>query len=238
MTPRMAQHAAVLGGCAILAIASASHQAFGWAHAGGWGGRSWGAGDTAHYEGPRGSTATSHDGSWSASGFRGGTASGGGGSWSGTSYRGGTASGGDGSWHATGAYGGTASGGEGSWHATGAYGNTAYGGYNHYGGGYYYGYHPPTVVNSYSTGCYNCGGWNAGAAWAAGVAGVAAGTAIGAAATAAARPAYVMNDIYPALPAGCAYSPVGGLAYYNCAGTWFSPYYGANGLFYRVVPAP
>jgi hypothetical protein len=30
----------------------------------------------------------------------------------------------------------------------------------------------------------------------------------------------------------------GGLTYYNCGGTWFSPYYGANGVYYRVVPVP
>jgi hypothetical protein len=108
------------------------------------------------------------------------------------------------------------------------------------------------VVNHYyGTGCYNCGGWNTGAAWAAGAAGLAAGTAIGAATAGAAsanayaagvagaaRPAYVMNDIYPTLPAGCIYSPMSGLAYYRCGGTWFSPYYGANGMYYRVVPIP
>jgi len=109
-------------------------------------------------------------------------------------------------------------------------------------------------VNNYSAGCYNCGGWNAGAAWAAGVTGAVAGAAVGAAAAnaananayaagvvagaAAARPVYVMNDIYPALPSGCSYSPYSGVAYYQCAGTWFSPYYGANGMYYRVVAPP
>lgn len=47
-----------------------------------------------------------------------------------------------------------------------------------------------------------------------------------------------MNDVYPALPAGCAYSSPGGLAYYQCGTTWFSPYYGANGVYYRVVAGP
>ena len=95
-------------------------------------------------------------------------------------------------------------------------------------------------MNSYS-GCYNCGGWNAGAAWAAGAAGAVAGAAVASAATAnayAAQSAYAMNDIYSTLPAGCAYSPYSGVAYYTCGGTWFSPYYGANGTYYRVVPAP
>jgi hypothetical protein len=47
-----------------------------------------------------------------------------------------------------------------------------------------------------------------------------------------------MGAIYPTLPAGCVYSPVGGASYYTCGGAWFSPAYGANGVYYRVVPAP
>lgn len=229
-------------------------------------GRSW-SGDRQSwsYSGLRG-TASGGNGSWSAHGWRGGSASGGNGSWSGATYRGGTAAGGEGSWHATGAEGGTAAGGSGSWHANSAYGGsaaggdgtwhattatgaTAYGGYDHYGGSYYCGYHPPTVVNSYAPGCYNCGGWGAGAAVAAGISGMAARAAIGAAAGSAATanayaagavapPVYVMNDIYATLPAGCVYNPVASAAYYRCGASWLSPYYGANGMYYRVVPAP
>ena len=44
--------------------------------------------------------------------------------------------------------------------------------------------------------------------------------------------------VYSALPAGCAYSPYGSLTYYHCYGSWFRPYYGANGTYYDVVPAP
>jgi hypothetical protein len=246
--PRARRLALVLTGTgALLLPLGAAHA---WFRGGAWSGdrSSW------NYHGARG-TASGGDGSWSAQGYRGGSASGGGGSWSGSSYRGGTASGGDGSWHATGAAGGTASGGGGSWHATGAYGNTAYGGYNHYGGSYYYGYHPPVVTNSYyAHGCYNCGGWNTGAAWAAGVTGLAAGAAVGAAAAssasanayaagvaagaAAATPAYVMNDLYAALPPGCTPTQISGVSYFRCGATWFAPTYGANGTFYRVVPAP
>jgi hypothetical protein len=97
------------------------------------------------------------------------------------------------------------------------------------------------VVNQYyGTGCYNCGGWNGGAAVAAGVAvGAAAGaTAANIANANAAAAAYAPGDIYAALPAGCGYSTYYGRAYYNCGGTWFSPAYGANGVYYRVVPAP
>jgi hypothetical protein len=181
-------------------------------------------------------------GSWSATGFRGGTASGGDGSWSATGFRGGTASGGDGSWSATGFRGGTASGGDGSWQASSPYGTAVYGGYDRYYGGTYATYHPPTVVNSYyGAGCYNCGGWAAAGAalgLAAGAAGANTATADAYAAGVAAGSAYTIGAIYPTLPSGCAYSPVGNASYYLCSGTWFSPAYGANGVYYRVVPAP
>ncbi len=64
---------------------------------------------------------------------------------------------------------------------TSAYGATAYHA-PYYGAAVYPAYHPPTTVNYYSNGCYNCGGWStAGAA--------AAGLVVGAAvATAATRP--------------------------------------------------
>jgi len=95
------------------------------------------------------------------------------------------------------------------------------------------------VVNHYSgSGCYNCGGWNAGGAAAVGGAGLAVGAAAGAAVASAARPAYAVGEVYPTLPAGCAYTYVGGAPYYNCGGAWFSPYYGANGTYYRAVGAP
>ena len=176
-----------------------------------------------------------------------------GGSWAHTG-RDGTASGHDGSWNASGYHGGTASGGDGAWHASGANGSTASGGYH---GGYYDGYHPPTVVNHYSSGCYNCGGWNGGGAAVAGLAvGAVAGVAIasasanantnsnanayaaGVSAGASMAPVYAMSDVYPTLPGGCTYTPIQGSAFYRCGPTWFSPYYGANGTYYRVVPAP
>ena len=97
--------------------------------------------------------------------------------------------GGSGSWSATGARAGTASGSHygtsGSWSAHGAYGGSASGG--HYYGGTYPAYHPPTTVNVYGSGCYNCGGWHAAGAVAAGMAvGMATGAAIASANTAAA----------------------------------------------------
>jgi hypothetical protein len=92
--------------------------------------------------------------------------------------------------------------------------------------------------------------WNtAGAAAAGAVVGVAAGAAIASANTnavasnaynagVAAGSNYAMNAIYPALPAGCMSPEVGGRTYYLCGNTWFQPSYGANGVYYRVVPAP
>ncbi len=119
-----------------------------------------------------------------------------------------------------------------------------------------YAYHPPTVVNNYSVGCYNCGGWSAGAAAATGAAvdvaaGVATGTAIASAnnnaaasaysagiAAGAASATYAVGQIVAVVPAGCTTPEVGGQTYYLCGNTWFSPAYGANGVYYRVVPVP
>ena len=41
---------------------------------------------------------------------------------------------------------------------------------------------------------------------------------------------------YAALPPGCIYRILP--HEYECGGTWFAPAYGANGVYYRVVPAP
>ncbi len=121
----------------------------------------------------------------------------------------------------------------GGWSKTGAYGGTAYGN-AHYGSSYYYGYHPPTAVNYYGSGCYNCGGWATGAAV---VAGAAVTTAAVAATYNATHPVYVMGSVYPTLPVSCT-SVVVGMPYYQCGTAWFKPYYGANGIYYTVVPAP
>ena len=55
-------------------------------------------------------------------------------------------------------------------------------------------------------------------------------TAIMAAATLA------IGAMVATVPAGCPYHYVNGVDYYVCGGTWYQPYYGANGLYYRVVP--
>jgi hypothetical protein len=206
----------------------------------------WAAGGFGHYG--SGTYGTTSGGTHYATTSRGGSAEAGNGSWSATSASGRSNSGSYGTTaygthYATGSYGGAVATNDGHWagESNGAY---AYGSH-YYGGSTYYGaYHPPAVVNQYyGTGCYSCGGWGAAAA------GLAVGTAIGAAAattanlnaaaaaTAAYR-GYIVGDTYAALPAGCNYTPMGGTVYYSCGGPWFTPYYGANGMYYRVVAPP
>ena len=118
-----------------------------------------------------------------------------------------------------------------------------------------YAYHPPTTVNVYGSSCGSCGGWSTAGAVAVGVV---AGAAIAThkeeqqqqqqAATAnaysagyaagATNTAYAMGAVYPKTPTGCATPVVGGQSYYLCGNTWFKPSYGANGVFYTVVPPP
>ena len=49
---------------------------------------------------------------------------------------------------------------------------------------------------------------------------------------------YSMGQMVAALPAGCITPTVKGTTYYLCGNTWFSAAYGANGVYYRVVPSP
>ena len=60
----------------------------------------------------------------------------------------------------------------------------------------------------------------------------------GYAAGSTASPTYAMGAIYPTLPAGCTSATVQGKTYDLCGNTWFQPSYGANGVYYRVVPTP
>ncbi|WP_097139769.1 MULTISPECIES: hypothetical protein [unclassified Pseudomonas] len=230
------------------------NQALAWSHASAWGHSSGGGGSWSH-SGAYGS-ASGGGGSWRASSNRGGTASGGGGSWSGSGYRGGSASGGGGNWHGTGAEGGLAYGGEGSWHAQGAYGASA-SGYHPatYGTRYY---HPPTTVIA-SSGCYNCGYHNDVSPAAAAAVGMVAGAAIATVANqsavasasnnaygagysagmmASAPPTMPMGSTFVSLPSGCGLRTVSGGTFYQCGNSWVRPAYGANGVFYTVVPMP
>jgi len=48
-----------------------------------------------------------------------------------------------------------------------------------------------------------------------------------------------IGAIYTTLPpTDWAASTVDNTQLFNCGGVWFQPAYGANGVFYRVVPAP
>ena len=47
-----------------------------------------------------------------------------------------------------------------------------------------------------------------------------------------------MGVNYATLPAGCATPNIQGKTYYLCGNTRFKPAYGANGVYYLVVPTP
>jgi hypothetical protein len=51
-------------------------------------------------------------------------------------------------------------------------------------------------------------------------------------------PAYSTGQLVGALPGGCITPTVQGTTYYLCGNTWFSAAYGANEVYYRVVPGP
>ena len=109
-------------------------------------------------------------------------------------------------------------------------------------------YHPPVAVPVYSSGCYGC------AAAAGAVVGMAAGAAVtsantaaatsnayaaGVAAGAASAPrGYAMGVNYAVLPPGATPANVAGVTYYISGNNWFKPMYGANGVYYQVVPTP
>jgi hypothetical protein len=60
---------------------------------------------------------------------------------------------------------------------------------------------------------------------------VATAYSAGVAAGAAGATTYVMGANYALLHSGCASPDIGG-------NTWFQPFYGANGIYYRVIPTP
>lgn len=154
--------------------------------------------------------------------------------------------GGSASWShssAGGAFGGW---GHGSGTYTGPHGNTAswshsYGGYHPptYGGyhGFGYGYHPPS--------------YSGGDVAAAGIAGLAVGAMAGAAMASQPPPpatVVVQQPMAPApltlgmsltyLPGDCVNRNFSSGQYYECGPNWFKPYFGSNGVYYLVVPAP
>jgi hypothetical protein len=118
--------------------------------------------------------------------------------------------------------------GVGGWHG-GAVG--WHGGYVWHGGGYGH------------VGCYGCGVYHP--AWHPVAAAAAVGTAAAVGAAAVRQPvyappvyAYPIGATLPVLPGGCAHDSFSGVNYYNCARTWYRPYFGSNGVYYQVAPAP
>jgi hypothetical protein len=95
--------------------------------------------------------------------------------------------------------------------------------------------------NAYAQG-YNAGATNTAVATNVAVANAnaAAANANAAAANAyaAANINYTVGQVTGLLPAGCVTPQVNGQAYYLCGNTWFIAAYGANGVYYRVVPTP
>ena len=203
-----------------------------------------GGGSTTHTEGD-----TSHDNRWGGSSSH----EAGEGTEHTNTYGGSSAHAYGGGTEHTNMYGGATAGryGEGAYH-TYPSGATAYhpAGYPAYPT--YPAYHPPVAVASYSTGCYGC------AAAAGAVVGVAAGVAVASASTAASSSAaynagvvagaerasvpasgsWVMGMNYATLPAGSKVITTNGATYYVNGSVWFQPAYGANGVYYTVVPTP
>jgi hypothetical protein len=62
--------------------------------------------------------------------------------------------------------------------------------------------------------------------------------ATGAAAASAPAGTYAMGVNYAAVPAGAMAINKNGTTYYLSGNTWFQPHYGANGVYYAVVPTP
>jgi hypothetical protein len=95
--------------------------------------------------------------------------------------------------------------------------------------------------SAYSAGVA-AGSANTAAAYSAGVAtGAAAATAAtaGTATTVTvSQTTYVTGAIYPTVPAGSLTINKNGTTYYLSGNTWFKPAYGANGVYYTVVPTP
>jgi hypothetical protein len=89
--------------------------------------------------------------------------------------------------------------------------------------------------NAYAAGVATGSANTAAATGAAYSAGVATGVA---AASAPAGGTYAMGINYAAVPAGSISINKNGTTYYLNGNTWFQPAYGANGVYYHVVPAP
>lgn len=91
-----------------------------------------------------------------------------------------------------------------------------------------------------------------GDAIAAGIVGLTVGAIVGSAAANASRPPAqtvvvqqpvvvappAVGTVAYALPGGCSTANVNGVQYYNCAGIYYQPYFGNNGVYYQIIPKP
>ena len=133
-------------------------------------------------------------------------------------------------------------GGSAAWSRSSGYAHGAYGGGAVWSGGY--GYRPPVY--------YGNSGYSGGSVAAAGVAGLAVGAMAGAAAASSYAPppttVLIQQPVGAApmplgtslsyLPGGCVNINASSGQYYQCGMNWFRPYFGSNGAYYQVVPAP
>ena len=154
-----------------------------------------------------------------------------------------------------------ARGGGGGGHGGGGHGGGGHGGGGHGGGGWHGGGrgghgHGHGGWNGYNGNVYVGGGYDDGWGWGAADDAV-AGMAVGAAIDDADQPSTVIVEQPPVvvvqqptgsissigaqvtmLPPGSQGRSVGGTQLYQCGDAWYKPYFGANGVYYEVVPPP
>jgi hypothetical protein len=126
-------------------------------------------------------------------------------------------------------------GGRGEWRNAGQSNGVGGGGVN--GGGVQV---PPAGLDPYyGGGCWHCSPWGIARDSAAATAGAMIGEAAVAPylGTVYGSPnSYTVGSVVTSIPPGCSGRAASGANYYVCNGTWFQPYFGNNGVYYRVVP--
>jgi hypothetical protein len=109
------------------------------------------------------------------------------------------------------------------------------------------GYHGRVAVGYRPPCCYSSGPSVAGAV----VAGAIVGAAVASAAKPAPAPVYVapapvyyaapvtyapaVGTVVASLPGGCGSTPINGISYMNCGGTYYMPFYSGGALMYQVT---
>jgi hypothetical protein len=91
--------------------------------------------------------------------------------------------------------------------------------------------------SAYSAGVA-AGSANTEAAYSAGVATGAVAAGASTTTTVTVHTTYVTGAIYPTVPAGAMVINKNNATYYLSGNTWFKPAFGANGIYYMVVPTP